>query len=112
MMRSSVGKTQGWMLGTESWDLGPAATVEEPDRGQVTKVPRSQEQASTLGAVEALDRTGARLLKRLTWDRSDVPPASEFQRPRTPGYILFPSPRLVPVPGIFSLPFRDWCPLR
>eukprot|EP00976_Prorocentrum_cordatum_P100929 1192421-Prorocentrum_minimum.AAC.1 len=28
------------------------------------------------------------------------------------GYILSTLPRLVPVTGIFSLPFRDWCPLR
>eukprot|EP00976_Prorocentrum_cordatum_P096955 1190793-Prorocentrum_minimum.AAC.1 len=28
------------------------------------------------------------------------------------GYILSPLPRLVPATGIFSLPFRDGCPLR
>eukprot|EP00959_Pyramimonas_sp_CCMP1952_P198429 4150649-Pyramimonas_sp.AAC.1 len=28
------------------------------------------------------------------------------------GYILSPLTRLVPAKGIFSLPLRDWCPLR
>eukprot|EP00959_Pyramimonas_sp_CCMP1952_P379208 7943428-Pyramimonas_sp.AAC.1 len=28
------------------------------------------------------------------------------------GYMLSPLPRLVPAAGIFSLPLRDWFPLR
>eukprot|EP00959_Pyramimonas_sp_CCMP1952_P377181 7900224-Pyramimonas_sp.AAC.1 len=43
-------------------------------------------------------------------------PVSEYSlSPSTIGahcrYILSPLPRLVPVTGTFSLPFRDWCPL-
>eukprot|EP00976_Prorocentrum_cordatum_P019535 395719-Prorocentrum_minimum.AAC.1 len=33
------------------------------------------------------------------------------QNDTRPRYILSPLPRLVPVTGTFSLPFRDWCPL-
>eukprot|EP00976_Prorocentrum_cordatum_P017617 354619-Prorocentrum_minimum.AAC.1 len=34
------------------------------------------------------------------------------KRRRPPPYILSPLPRLVPVKGIFSLPFCEWCPIR
>eukprot|EP00976_Prorocentrum_cordatum_P043021 872107-Prorocentrum_minimum.AAC.1 len=59
--------------------------------------------------LDALQVQGRRQLRDRSGDEYSLSPCAIGARR---GYMLSPLARFVPAAGTFSLPFRDWCPLR